>query len=153
MADQPDRPDESPHAATPGAEPPPPAAEKATPPKKAAKKAPAKKAAAKKTPAKKAADNKTPAKKTPAKKTPAKKAPPAKAAPPPPESGADLATAAKQAAAQAKSNVATASDAVTGLPPHQPGTDTARLPIAAALITGLLAIVVVVWVARRSGDD
>ncbi len=147
MADQPDRPDEGPDAATPAREPstPPvkktPAARKAAPAKKAT---PAKKAAAKRAaPAKKA---------TPAKKTPAPEAPPTPAQLA--GTNGDLTSAAKEAAAQAKSTVATASTAVSSPPPAQrDDRDWARLPVAAALITGVLAIVAVLYIARRGGSE
>lgn len=151
MAEQPDRPDESPDAAIPASEPstPPvkktPAAKKAAPAKKAtpAKKAPAKKAAAKKVP---------PAKKV----TPAKKA--ATDVPPAPAqlagTNGDLTSAAKEAAAQAKSTVATASTAVASPPPApRDDRDSSRLTVAAALITGLLAIVAVLYIARRGSGE
>ncbi|MBI2699970.1 MULTISPECIES: nucleoid-structuring protein H-NS [Mycobacterium] len=109
MADPQDRPDGEPQSGPP------------------AKKAPAKtaatgKAPAKKAPAKKAVPGKVPAKKAPAKKAPAKKIPAKKAEPPAPklveqpvaapvdlqqhaETNGQLAAAAKDAAAQAKSTV------------------------------------------------
>ncbi len=125
MADPQDRPDSEPDGESkPPAEKAPPA-EDATGPAKKAAKAPAKKAPAKKAPAKKA-----PAKKAPAKKAPAKKAPPKKAEPDPPRlaeapadlrqrietNGQQLADAAKDVAAQAKSTVDSANDPVTGEP-------------------------------------
>ena len=130
MADQPDRPDEGPDAATPAREP-------STPP---VKKTPAARKAA---PAKKA---------TPAKKTPAPEAPPTPAQLA--GTNGDLTSAAKEAAAQAKSTVATASTAVSSPPPAQrDDRDWARLPVAAALITGVLAIVAVLYIARRGGSE
>src|ERR1700723_1697993 len=80
-----------------------------TPPAKAAKKAPAKKA-----PAKKAVAKKTPAKKAPAKKAPAPPQPPAAPASLQQriESNGELAAAAKDAAAQAKSTVEDANNPV-----------------------------------------
>jgi hypothetical protein len=172
MADQQDRPDEKPDATPPAsaphfsdappppAEPPPPAAKK-TPAKKAkaAKKAPAK--TPKKTPAK-AAKKAAPAKKA-AKKAPAKKAPPKppepKIAPKPAPKLADtngdrkLTEAVKETAAQAKSTVAAAANPVAGprtIPLVQP--DQSRLPLAAAIAAGVLAILLVL-VARRHGED
>ena len=51
-------------------------------------------------------------------------------------------------------SAATASNAVSGPPPAQPADNvTSRLPIAAALLTALLAIAAVVYVARRGNDD
>jgi len=148
MADQPDRPDEGPDAATPASEPVPPPAAKSPAAKKAG---PAKKAAARKAPAKKAAAKKAPAKKAPAKGAPAK-------APSAPaqlvETNGNLVSAAKEAAAQAKSTVATASNAVSGPPPAQRDDENpSRLPVAAALITGLLAILALVYIARRGSGD
>lgn len=153
MADQPDEPDQGPDAVTPAQEPTEPPVKKAP----AAKKTPAKKTPAKKTPAKKAAAKKAPAKKTPAKKTPAKKAPAKKAQPAPEklaETNGDLTAAAKEAAAQAKSTVTTASNAVSSRPSNERTDEVAsRLPLAAALITGLLAIVAVLYLARRAGSE
>ncbi|HEY9265383.1 MAG TPA: hypothetical protein VIQ11_12340 [Mycobacterium sp.] len=159
MADQPDRPDQGPDAATPANEPVPPPAASSPAAKKAG---PAKKAAAKKAPAKKAVAKKVaPAKKAPAKKAPAKAAP-AKAASEPAQSepaqlvetNGNLASAAKEAAAHAKSTVATASNAVSGPPPVQRADeDSSRLPMAAALVTGLLAILAVLYIARRGSGD
>lgn len=148
MAEQPDRPDESAGAAIPPHEPaaPPvneaPVVKKATP----AKKAPAKKPAAKRAPAKKAA-----AKKPPAKKAPTKAAPAATTLA---NSNGSLAPTAKEAAketaAQAKSTVTAASNTVSSLPVERAAEgDSSRLPVAAALITALLAIVAVLYLARR----
>jgi hypothetical protein len=166
MADQQDRSDETPDAAapaeqqasSPSPDPVPPAAEPPAPPVPPAKKTPAK-AAANKAPAKKAA-KKTPAKKAPAKKaakkTPAKKAPPKKApaaAAKLADTNGDLTSAAKEAAAQAKSAVSTASNPVSGTAPVPLiGPDRSRLPIAAAIAAGVLAILVVL-LARRHSDD
>jgi hypothetical protein len=165
MADQQDRPDEKPDEVSPatesaptapGADPVPPAVEPPPPPAKkapakAAKKAPAK--AAKKVPAK--AAKKAPAKKA-VKKAPAKKAPP-KAVPAAQQladTNGDLATAAKEAAAQAKSTVASASNPVVGpAPVPLVGPEPSRLPIAAAIAAGVLAILVVLLARRHSGDD
>jgi hypothetical protein len=163
MADQQDRPDDKPDdvnpatesaAPSPGAAATPPADEAGRPPAeqppaKAAKKAPAK--AAKKGPAKaakKAAAKKAPAKKTPAKKAPAKQAPAAKLA----DTNGNL-TAAKEAAAQAKSTVASANNPVGG-PPSVAliGPEPPRIPIAAVIAAGLLAILIVLIARRNSGD-
>ena len=171
MADQQDRPDYKPDdtnpatsgtaesaAPSPGAAATQPAGEPGQPPAetpaKAAKKAPAKAAkkapakAAKKTPAKKAAAKKAPAKKAPAKKAPAKTAPAAKLA----DTNGNL-TAAKEAAAQAKSAVATANNPVDG-PPSVAliGPEPSRIPIAAVIAAGVLAILIVL-LARRNSDD
>lgn len=123
------------------------------PPAKAAKKAA--KAPAKKAPAKKA-----PAKKAPAKKVPPKSAepvPPSAAAPPlePPlavqqriETNGELAAAAKDAAAQAKSTVEGAPDPVSaGAPQAAPGQSPVPLIVAVAL--SLLAILLVRQLRRR----
>ena len=96
------------------------------------------------------------------KAAPAKKA--AKKAPPKPEPRvasklADtngehkIADAAKEAAAQAKSTVAAAGNPTAG-PGTVPlvGPDHSRLPLAAAIAAGVLAILLVL-VARRHGDD
>ncbi|WP_102144916.1 hypothetical protein [Mycobacterium hubeiense] len=152
MADQQDRPDEKPDAPAGAAEPsgastdpaPPEAPVKKTPAKKAAKKAPAKKAPAK-------AAKKAPAKKAPAKKSAAKKAPPKKAAALADTNG-DLASAAKETAAHAKSTVTAAANPVNG-PAVVPavGPEQSRLPLAAAIAAGVLAILIVV-LARRHTD-
>jgi hypothetical protein len=158
MADQQDRPDERPTPGTPAAEnepsapspaPVPPAAEPPAPP---AKKPPAK--AAKKAPAKNAA-KKAPAKKA-AKKAAAKKAPPkqAPAAAKLADTNGDLASAAKEAAAHAKSTVASAPNPVSGpAPVPLIGPEQSRLPLAAAIAAGVLAILVVLFAARRGSDD
>jgi hypothetical protein len=152
MADQQDRPDEKPDAVppavAPGAESVPPAAE---PPAPAAKTPPAK--AAKKTPAKKAV-KKAPAKKA-AKKAPAKKAPPKKApsASKLADTNGDLTSAAKEAAAKAKSTVASAPNPVSGQATTPLiGPEPSRLPLAAAIAAGVLAILVVLLVRRHSDD-
>ena len=121
-----------------------------SPPAKAAKKAPAK--AAKKAPA--AAAKKAPPKKA-AKKAGAKKAPPkqgpatAKLA----DTNGDLTSAAKEAAAKAKSTVASAPNPVAG-PTSVPliGPEPSRLPLVAAIAAGVLAILVVLFAARRGSD-
>jgi len=111
-----------------------------TPPPPPAKKVPAKKAPAKKAPAKKA-----PAKKAPAKKVPAKKAPAKKVSPPAAEPvAAEVADAAREVAAQAKSTVDDASDAMAG-PALVPAADVGRSPmpfVAAILISVLAALLV-----------
>lgn len=115
-----------------------------------AKKLPAKKAA------KKAPARKTPAKKAPAKKTPAKGA---KSAPPKPaeapvslqqriETNGQLAAAAKDAAAQAKSTVEGANDALARnasvpAPSHSP------VPLIVAVTLSLLALLLIRQLRRR----
>jgi hypothetical protein len=127
-----------------------------TPPaKKAAKKAanpPAKKAPAKKAPAKKA-----PAKKAPAKKAPDKAQSPAPGPPKPAEqplglqqrieTNGDLAAAAKDAAAQAKSTVEDAKPVSTE--PVVPASGSSPLPLAVALAFSLLAILLIRQLRRR----
>ncbi len=146
MADPQDQPNSEPD----GAPTPPP--EKQPPAKavKKAAKAPAKKAPAKKTPAKKA-----PAKKAPAKKAPAKSVQPqAKAAEPPLEvrqrieSNGDLAAAAKDAAAQAKSTVDAANNPVS---PDVPAAALSQspVPLIVALAVSLLAILLIRQLRRR----
>ncbi len=173
MADQQDRPDETPDAiprapapepsgpvpeATPAAAqppppppPPPPPAREEPPakPAKAAKKAPAK--AAKKAPVK-AAKKAAPAKKA-AKKAPPKPGP--QAAPKLADTNGErkIADAVKEAAAQAKSTVAAARNPTTGPDTVQLiGPDHSRRPLAAAIAAGVLAILLVL-VARRHGSD
>ena len=65
----------------------------------------------------------------------------------------NVADAAKETAAQAKSTVAAAGNPTTG-PGTVPlvGPDQSRLPLAAAIAAGVLAILLVL-VARRHGDD
>ncbi|MCV7076212.1 nucleoid-structuring protein H-NS [Mycobacterium szulgai] len=143
MADPQDRPDSEPEGA-----PPPPA-----------KKAPAKKAA--KAPAKKAPAKKAPAKKTPAKKAPAKKAPAKAAEPAPPkladevlgvahraETNGQLAAAAKDAAAQAKSTVDHANNPL----PREtsaPSPLQSPVPVLVAITLSLLALLLVRQLRRR----
>ncbi len=167
---------------TPPAAPPPPAepapprppehagpgpAEMATPPAKApdkpVKKAPAKKApakAAKKQPApKKAAAKKAPAKKAPAKKAPAKKVEPGavkptggSAASPRIETNGQLAAAAKDVAAQAKSTVDAARNPVSG----ESGLASAGrspVPLAVAIAVSLLAWLLVRQLRRGAARD
>ncbi|MCV7100269.1 Rv3852 family protein [Mycobacterium palustre] len=118
------------------------------PPAKAAKKAPAKKA-----PAKKAVARKTPAKKAPAKKAPAKKAPaagpePARDAQQRIETNGQLAAAAKDAAAQAKSTVEAAPNPVS---PAVPAREESVFPTpwAVALAVSLLAVLLIRQLRRR----
>jgi hypothetical protein len=113
-------------------------------PAKAAKKAPAKKAPAKKAPAKKAA-----------KKAAAKKAPPKQpAAPKLADTNGDLTSAAKETAAQAKSTVASAPNPVVGPNPVPLiGPEPSRLPLAAAIAAGVLAILVVLLAVRRGSGE
>ena len=136
------------------------------PPAKAVKKtpdAPAKKVPAKKAPAKKAPAKKAPAKKAPAKKAPPKKAP-AKAQSPEPappeaieqplnlqqriETNGDLAAAAKDVAAQAKSTVEGANDPVANEPVVLP-TSGSPVPLVVALALSLLAILLIRQLRRR----
>ena len=102
-----------------------------------------------------------PAKKAPAKE--AKKAPTKKTAPPPPsapvESAPTLAqtngegptssSAAKEAAAHAKATVATSAPVLV----PQPGPPRSNLPMVAAIVAGVLAILVVLLARRGSDDD
>ena len=136
------------------------------PPAKAVKKtpdAPARKAPAKKAPAKKAPAKKAPAQKAPAKKAPPKKAP-AKAQNPEPappeaieqplnlqqriETNGDLAAAAKDVAAQAKSTVEGANDPVANEPVLLP-TSGSPVPLVVALALSLLAILLIRQLRRR----
>lgn len=162
MADQQDRPDATPEDSTPSADPATsnPGPDPATPPPskkipaKAAKKGPtkaAKKAPAKKVPAKKAA---VAAKKAPPKKAPPKAEPPAiPAALVDAIAGGDLNEAAKAAAAQAKSTVAAAPNPVSGpIPVPYVGPEHSRLPMAAAVTAGVLALLMVLILRRRSDD-
>lgn len=151
MADAQDQPNSEPDGAAspPEKKPPAEAVKKAA--KAPAKKAPAKKAPAKKAPAKKAA-----AKKAPAKKAPAKSPPPA---PPKPaeqpldlqqriETNGQLAEAAKDAAAQAKSTVEGANNPVSpGVAPAASGQSPVPLIVAVAL--SLLAILLIRQLRRR----
>jgi len=157
MADPQDRPDSEPDGASePPAEKAPPTEDAKGPAEKAAK-APGKKAPAKKAPAKKA-----PAKKTPAKKAPAKKAPPKRAEPAPPKlaeapadlqqrietNGQQLADAAKDVAAQAKSTVDSANDPVPR-EPAVPSTGPSPLALAVAAALSLLALLLIRQLRRR----
>ncbi|MCV7429674.1 Rv3852 family protein [Mycobacterium montefiorense] len=148
MADPQDQPNsESNGAATPP---------EANPPAKAAKKAPAKKAPAKKAPAKKAAAKKAPAKKAPAKKAVANG--PAPTPPKPPAAQHDrqsqigtvgeVAAAAKDAAAQAKSTVEGANNPVSANIPQAVGGQS-LLPLAIAVALSLLAILLIRQLRRR----
>jgi hypothetical protein len=129
------------------------------PPAKAVKKAA--KAPAKKVPAKKAPAKKAPAKKAPAKKVTAQSPEPA---PPKPvqqpaeepltmqqraETNGDLAAAAKDAAAQAKSTVEAAKDPVS---PDLSGSalSQAPVPLIVALAVSLLAILLIRQLRRRA---
>ncbi|GBG40925.1 Rv3852 family protein [Mycobacterium montefiorense] len=148
MADPQDQPNsESNGAATPP---------EANPPAKAAKKAPAKKAPAKKAPAKKGAAKKAPAKKAPAKKAVANG--PAPTPPKPPaaqhdrqsqiETDGEVAAAAKDAAAQAKSTVEGANNPVSANIP-QAVSGQSSLPLAVAVALSLLAILLIRQLRRR----
>lgn len=156
MADPQDRPDGEPDA-TPGQPAKKPPADKAA-------KTPAKKTPAKKTPAKKAPAQKAPAKKAPAKKAPAKKAPATKPpaqspepAPQPtalanvsqqqPSANGQLAEAAKDAAAQAKSTVDRANNPLPQVADEQPSHSTVPLVVAIAL--SLLAMLLIRQLRRR----
>lgn len=150
-------PQDQPNSESNGAAPPP----QETPPAKAAKKAPPKKAPAKKAPAKKPAAKKAAAKKAPAKKAPAKKVPadsPAPTPPKPPEAQQDpptpietdgeIAAAAKDAAAQAKSTVEGANNPVSAnIAPVV--TSQSSLPLAVAVALSLLAILLIRQLRRR----
>ena len=147
MADPQDQPNSEPDGASTPPEKKPPA--KAV--KKAAK-APAKKAPAKKAPAKKA-----PAKKAPAKKAPAK-SPPARAPESRPqqplgiqqriETNGELAAAAKDAAAQAKSTVEGANNPVS--PEIAPSASSqSPVPLMVAVALSLLAILLIRQLRRR----
>jgi hypothetical protein len=146
MADEQDRPGDPPRDQPlgEGADPAPPQPAKKAP-AKAAKKAPAPaKSPAKKAPAKKAAT---------AKKAPAKKAAPPPVAAAPPNLVATngerpQSTPAQEAAAQAKSAIATAPS-----PIPLPGPDPSRLPLVAAVVAGLLAVLAVLLVRRGTDDD
>jgi hypothetical protein len=128
------------------------------PPAKAVKKTA--KAPAQKAPAQKAAAKKVPAKKAPAKKAPAKKAEPAPPKPPEPsaeqsadiqqriETNGDLATAAIDAAAQAKSTVEGANDPVSQtISPAS--VSQSPVPLIVALGVSLLAILLIRQLRRR----
>jgi hypothetical protein len=118
------------------------------------------KAPAKKAPAKKATAKKAPAKKAPAKKAPAKKAEPAPPKPPEPpgeqpvdiqqriETNGDLAAAAKDAAAQAKSTVESANNPVSQ-DISAPSVGQSPVPLFVALAVSLLAILLIRQLRRR----
>ncbi|ABL06899.1 nucleoid-structuring protein H-NS [Mycobacterium ulcerans] len=159
MADPQDRPDGEPDA-TPGQPAKKPPADKAakTPAKKTpAKKTPAKKAPAQKAPAKKAPAKKAPAKKAPATKPPAQSPEPAEPAPQPtalanvsqqqPSANGQLAEAAKDAAAQAKSTVDRANNPLPRVADEQPSHSTVPLVVAIAL--SLLAMLLIRQLRRR----
>ena len=148
MADPEDQPNSEPDGAAIPPENPP---EKG-PPTEAVKKAA-------KAPAKKAPGKKAPAKKAPAKKAPAKKAPAKSAEPPKPaeqplgvqqriETNGELAAAAKDAAAQAKSTVEDANNPVS---PGVPARSSSQLPVPliVALTLSLLAILLIRQLRRR----
>jgi hypothetical protein len=149
MADPQDQPNSEPDGA--------PTPPEKQPPAKAVKKtakAPAKKAPAKKAPAKKAPAKKAPAKKAPAKKAPAKSPEPPKPAEQPLgiqqriETNGQLAAAAKDAAAQAKSTVEAANNPVS---PDVPATSSGQspVPLIVALTLSLLAILLIRQLRRR----
>lgn len=158
MADPQDQPNSEPD----GASTPP---EKAAPPEKKPPAKAVKKAA--KTPAKKAPAKKAPAKKAPAKKAPAKKAPAKRAEPvlqnPAEEQPAgqaldmqqrietngDLAAAAKDAAAQAKSTVEAANNPVSP-DISAPAPSQSQVPWIVALAVSLLAILLIRQLRRRA---
>jgi hypothetical protein len=148
MADPQDQPNSEPDGAAIPPENPP----EKRPPTKAVKKtakAPAAKAPAKKAPAKKA-----PAKKAPAKKAPAKSAEPPKPAEQPLgvqqriETNGELAAAAKDAAAQAKSTVEDANNPVS---PNVSASSSGQspVPLIVALTLSLLAILLIRQLRRR----
>jgi hypothetical protein len=142
-------PQDQPNSESNGAAPPP---EKA-PPAKAAKKAPAKKAPAKKAPAKKAVAKKAPAKKAPAKKVAAESSAPTPPKPPeaqhdPIETDAEVAAAAKDAAALAKSTVEGANNPVSANIPQSVPSQSA-LPLVVAVALSLLAILLIRQLRRR----
>ncbi|HTY33515.1 nucleoid-structuring protein H-NS [Mycobacterium sp.] len=148
MADPQDQPNSEPDG--------PPTPPEKQPPAEAVKKAakaPAKKAPAKKAPAKKAAAKKAPAKKAPAKKAPAKSPPPAPPGQPLAvqqriETNGELAAAAKDAAAQAKSTVEAAPNPVSReVAPTASGQSPVPLIVAVAL--SLLAILLIRQLRRR----
>jgi hypothetical protein len=150
MADPQDQPNSEPGNASIPPEKKPPAEGVKKAAKKAAKKAPAKKAAAKKAPAKKA-----PAKKAPAKSPPPVPPKPAERPAEPPlgmqqriETNGQLADAAKDAAAQAKSTVEGANN------PVSPGAARAAsspspVPLIVAVALSLLAILLIRQLRRR----
>lgn len=145
MADAQDQPNsESDGAATPPEKKPPAKAVKKT------AKAPAKKAAAKKAPAKKAPAKKAPAKKAPTKppEFPAKAAEAPHPAQPRIETNGELAAAAKDAAAQAKSTVQSAPNPVSPEMPA-PTSGLSPLPLIVALSVSLLAILLIRQLRRR----
>ncbi len=145
MADPQELPDERPESAAQAPEVP--AAPAPTPPAD-----PAPLGDSAKPPAKKAAAKKAPAKKAPAKKAPAKKAPAKKAVPPVTPSalvatnGSAQPEGAKEAAAQAKSAIDQAGDAVRRTPPVPVAHDDSGrspVPFVAALLVSLLAVLLV----------
>lgn len=157
MADPQEQPEDRP---APAPSPPAPGSDSAatpeTPPKPPAKKA-VKKSPARKAPAKKAVA-KAPAKNVAPKKAPPKKVAETPPAPPEPATPAGLAdtngsgqiAAAKEAAAQAKANIETASDTVAK-PAPRPVVPAVRSwrPLAIALAVSLLAVLVARYLRRR----
>jgi hypothetical protein len=154
MADPQDQPNSEPDGAQTPPESQPPA-----PPAKAVKKAakaPAKKVPAKKAPAKKAPAKKAPAKKAPAKKLPAKSpepAPPSRAEQPLGvqqriETNGQLADAAKDVAAQAKSTVEGAPNPVAPEVAPQASSQS-PVPLIVAAVLSLLAILLIRQLRRR----
>ncbi len=146
MADPQDQPNSEPDGA--------PTPPEKKPPAKAVKKTA--KAPAKKAPAKKAAAKKAPGKKAAAKKAPAKSAEPA---PPKPaeqpltmheriETNGELAAAAKDVAAQAKSTVEGANNPVSSDITAPPSSQS-RVPLIVALTLSLLAILLIRQLRRR----
>jgi hypothetical protein len=150
MADPQDQPNSEPNSEPDGASTPP----EKKPPAKAVKKTA--KAPAKKAPAKKATAKKAPAKKAPAKKAPAKSPQPA---PPKPaehplgiqqriETNGELAAAAKDAAAQAKSTVEGANNPVSrDVAPA--ASSQSPVPLIVAVALSLLAILLIRQLRRR----
>src|SRR5271169_2918225 len=156
MADPQDRPDDSPETTpehAPGAAPTPP-----TPPADTAPpKPPPEHVAEMSTPPAKVPDK--PAKKAPAKKAPAKKVEPSAAKPPsqpatPPriETNGQLAAAAKDAAAHAKSTVDAARNPVPG-EALLPSAGRSPLPLAVAIAVSLLALLLIRQLRQRGESD
>ena len=89
-------------------------------------------------------------KKTPATKTPAKKAPAKKTAPVAPDTNGQLAAAAKDAAAHAKSTVEAAGNPLPAQPGPSPS-GRSPLPLAVAIAISVLAILLIRQL-RRDDD-
>ena len=141
MADAQDQPNSEPDGATTPPEKKPPAKAVKKTAKAPAKKAPAKKAPAKKAPAKKVAPAKHP-------EPPAKPAEQPVAAQPRIETNGEIAAAAKDVAAQAKSTVESAPNPVSPeVPAPTPGLS--PLPLIVALSVSLLAILLIRQLRRR----